>query len=162
MKKAFFPLCLSAFIVVVDQLVKLLVFSHSTLYETKVLIPHVLEFLYLHNDGAAMGLFSGGRWPLVILTGIMLVVCLAFLLFGKEQRSVLRFALSVIVGGGIGNMIDRIRLGYVIDYVRFPIPWFSYSFNIADCAVCIGAGLLLLDLLLDLLHSIKNKKARIQ
>lgn len=150
MKKIVLPLCTSGIIIILDQWIKFLVSSRAALYDTKVLIPNVLEFYYLHNDGAAMGLFSGSRLPLILFTGLAILVCLGILVFGGCKRNLLRYALALIIGGGIGNLIDRIALGFVIDFVRFPVSWFSYSFNIADCAVCIGAALLVLDLLLDL------------
>ena len=150
MKKALVPSVVVLLTVAIDQVLKIWVSSTFPLYTTKVLIPKVLEFAYLHNDGAAMGMLAGSRWYLIGFTAILLIACIGYLIFGKQKSIILQLALALIVGGGIGNLIDRIYLGYVIDFVRFPIPWFSYSFNIADCAVCIGCGFLILDLLLDL------------
>lgn len=160
MKKALGPLGITGLVLVLDQVSKWLVSSRCTLYDTKVLIPHVLEFFYLHNDGAAMGFFSGARWLLMILTGLLVVGCLVYLLSGRCRHTLMQYALGLIVGGGIGNWIDRLVYGYVIDFVRFPVSWFSYSFNIADCAVCIGAGLLILDLLVDMLRSSSKQSPR--
>lgn len=150
MKKALLPSVVVLLTVAIDQVLKIWVSSTFSLYTTKVLIPKVLEFAYLHNDGAAMGMLAGSRWYLIGFTAILLIACIGYLIFGKQKSIILQLALALIVGGGIGNLIDRIYLGYVIDFVRFPISWFSYSFNIADCAVCIGCGFLILDLLLDL------------
>ena len=150
MKKALLPSVVVLLTVAIDQVLKIWVSSIFPLYTTKVLIPKVLEFAYLHNDGAAMGMLAGSRWYLIGFTAILLIACIGYLIFGKQKSIILQLALALIVGGGIGNLIDRIYLGYVIDFVRFPISWFSYSFNIADCAVCIGCGFLILDLLLDL------------
>lgn len=150
MKKALLPSVVVLLTVAIDQVLKIWVSSTFPLYTTKVLIPKVLEFAYLHNDGAAMGMLAGSRWYLIGFTAILLIACIGYLIFGKQKSIILQLALALIVGGGIGNLIDRIYLGYVIDFVRFPISWFSYSFNIADCAVCIGCGFLILDLLLDL------------
>ncbi len=150
MKKALLPSCVVLLVVAIDQVLKVWISHSFPLYTTKVLIPKMLEFAYLHNDGAAMGMFSGSRWYLIGFTALLLFGCLGYLIYGKQKSVLLQFALALIVGGGIGNLIDRIYLGYVIDFVRFPISWFSYSFNIADCAVCIGCGFLVLDLLLDI------------
>ncbi len=159
MKKALLPFVIILPVIGIDQWLKYWVSHAFPIYSEKVLIPKVLEFAYLHNDGAAMGMLSGGRWFLIGFTALLLLGCLAYLLFGKHQSFLLRFSLSLIIGGGIGNLIDRIFLGYVVDFVRFPIPWFSYSFNIADCAVCIGCGLLILDLILDIFKSKKQSSA---
>lgn len=68
------------------------------------------------------------------------------------------WALSLVVGGGIGNLIDRIRFGYVVDFIRFPVSFFNYSFNIADCAVTIGAAMMIIYLIIDIFRSDKSDK----
>ncbi len=153
MKKTILPFSLAAILLIADQLVKKAVVSCFSLGDTFSVVPYVLEFYYLHNDGAAMGSFQGMRWPLIIITALVIIGCIVYLLTGKSISGILRYGLCLIVSGGIGNLIDRITLGYVIDYVRFPVTWFHYSFNLADCAVCIGAGLIVLDLLLDIVKS---------
>jgi signal peptidase II len=153
LKKTILPFSIATILLIADQLLKKLVASRFIIGDTFPLIPYVLEFFYLHNDGAAMGIFSGLRWPLILVTALVIIVCIVYLLIGKCESNILRYGLCLIVSGGIGNLIDRIQLGYVIDYVRFPITWFHYSFNLADCAVCVGAGLIVLDLLLDIFKS---------
>ncbi|MBQ6818472.1 MAG: signal peptidase II [Clostridia bacterium] len=149
MKKVALPLGLASLILIIDQVLKQLVFQRFTLGDTFVLIPHCLEFCYVHNFGSVMGIVDQARWPLVFGTALAIVACF-FVLFSKKCKSgILRLAFGLIIGGGIGNLIDRLFLGFVIDFIRFPISWFNYSFNIADCAVCIGCGLMVLDLLLD-------------
>ena len=151
MKKALLPSVIIFLVIGIDQGLKYWVSHSFSLHTTDTIIPHVLEFAYLHNDGAAMGMLAGSRWYLIGFTGLLLLGCLGYLFLGKQQHVLLRCSLALIVGGGVGNLIDRIVLGYVIDFVRFPVSWFSYSFNIADCAVCLGCGLLVLDLILDML-----------
>ena len=145
-------IAVSAFILVADQLVKYLVSANFQLYYTTPIIKGVLEFCYLHNDGAAMGIFSGNRILLVALPIIMVAAILFYEFKAKVTSPLIVWALSLVAGGGIGNLIDRIRFGYVVDFVRFPISWFNYSFNIADCAVTIGAAMLILYLIIDLLR----------
>ncbi len=159
MKKALLPSLLIVLVIGIDQALKYWVSHSFPIYTTGTIIPHCLEFAYLHNDGAAMGMFSGSRWYLIGFTAILLMGCLAYLVFGKQKSVLLQCSLALIVGGGIGNLIDRIALGYVIDFVRFPISWFSYSFNIADCAVCVGCGFLVLDLIMDLIPKKSNGEA---
>ena len=150
MKKALLPSFVILVVIAIDQVLKIWISHTFPLYTTKVLVPKLLEFAYLHNDGAAMGMLSGSRWYLIGFTALFLAACLGYLFFGKQKSFLLQLSLALIVGGGIGNLIDRIYLGYVVDFVRFPIPWFSYSFNIADCAVCVGCAFLILDLILDI------------
>lgn len=147
------PLIAAAVIIAADQVVKLLVAANCSLYETKTLIKGILEFCYLHNDGAAMGILSGGRWYLIVLTALLIVALVVYMLIGKEKPPFLMWSLALIIGGGMGNLIDRIRLGYVTDFVRFPIRWFSYSFNIADCAVVVGGCMLALYLVIDIIKA---------
>ncbi len=149
MKRSVFSAAVAVLVVLADQVVKALVSASATLHATRPIIPGLLEFCYLHNDGAAMGLFAGARWPITVLTAVLIAACLAYLFFGKRLSGVTSCALALIIGGGIGNLIDRIRLGYVVDFVRFPISWFSYSFNIADCAICVGAALFVIAFLLE-------------
>ena len=75
---------------------------------------------------------------------------------GKITSPLIVWALSIVVGGGIGNLIDRIKFGYVVDFVRFPVSWFNYSFNIADCAVTVGAAMLIIYLITDIFRSKKK------
>ncbi len=149
MKRRLSAALLAVLVVAADQLTKWLVAAHCTLYDHRVLVPHLLEFYYLHNDGAAMGLFAGWRWVLALVTALLLALCAGFMLFYPFRGLLPRLALALVAGGGVGNLIDRLRLGYVIDFVRFPVSWFPFSFNLADCAVCVGAALLVLAVALE-------------
>lgn len=107
-----------------------------------VLIKGFLGLSYYENTGAAFSILEGGRWLLVALTSVAIGVMIWFLLF-KNKSKLLSWSLVLIIAGGIGNLYDRIVLGYVVDYIRtlfidFPI------FNLADCCVCIGAALLII------------------
>ena len=159
MKKVLLPFGTAGLIVLLDQTVKWLVSTRFSLVDTKVLIPHILEFAYLHNTGAAMGIFQGARWPLIAVTTLLIIGCLVYLVFGKNQTVFMRYALALVAGGGLANLIDRVFRGYVIDFVRFPIPWFSYSFNIADAAICIGAALLVLDCVIAIIKERTSKES---
>ena len=157
MKKTIFPLSISVFVILFDQVTKFWVLHQYAVGDTFGLIPGILEFCYVENYGSAMGIVSNARWPLVIGTAIAIIACVFFLFSKKCTGKIMPCAFGLVVGGGIGNLIDRVFLGYVVDFVRFPISWFHYSFNIADCAVCLGCGLLVLELLLDFIGS-KHKK----
>ncbi len=143
---------------IADQLVKYLVAANFELFYTTPIIKGLLEFCYLRNDGAAMGMLSGNRVFLIALPAVMIIAILFFEFSGKIKSSFLMWALSLVVGGGIGNLIDRIRFGYVVDFIRFPVSFFNYSFNIADCAVTIGAAMMIIYLIIDIFKSDKSDK----
>ena len=101
-------------------------------------IDKVLYFRYTENTGVAFSMFSDNRWILVGITSVMLIVALAFFLSGKIKDKLELFALSLIIAGGVGNLIDRLSLGYVIDFIDVRIINFAI-FNVADMCITIGA-----------------------
>ena len=149
-------LAVSAVILIADRLVKYLVAENFELYYTTPIIKGLLEFCYLHNDGAAMGMLLGNRFFLIALPIVMIIAIFVVEFSGKITSPLIVWALSLVVGGGIGNLIDRIKFGYVVDFVRFPVSWFNYSFNIADCAVTVGAAMLIIYLITDIFRSKKK------
>lgn len=145
-----------------DQLSKYLVVANMGLHESIDIIPGVLRFTYIQNDGAAFGSMDDQRWIFMVLSTVAIVGILVFMFWKKPQDKLLLSALILITGGGIGNMIDRVALGYVIDFIdfcAFPKIW-MWVFNIADSCVCIGAGLLALWLILDTIKESKAEKAK--
>lgn len=134
-------LILAASLVTADQLVKHWVTIHLAVGESSGFLPGFIEFLRIHNYGAAWSSFSGMRWVLVAITSVI-VVAVLFLLAKKIVRHPLgRTACTLIVAGGLGNIIDRVRLGYVVDMFQFQF-WKSYPvFNVADICVVTGAVL---------------------
>ena len=148
--------------VVADQVTKYLVVANMELHESIDVIPGVFRFTYIHNDGAAFGSLDNARWIFMILSTVAIVAILGYLFWKKPQDKLLLSALILVTGGGIGNMIDRIRLGYVIDFIdfcAFPKLW-MWIFNVADICVCVGAGLLALWMILDTVKQIKAEKAQ--
>ena len=101
-------------------------------------IDKVLYFHSPENTGVAFSMFSDNRWVLVGITSVMLIVALAFFLSGKIKDKLELFALSLIIAGGVGNLIDRLSLGYVIDFIDVRIINFAI-FNVADMCITIGA-----------------------
>jgi signal peptidase II len=147
--------------VALDQVSKYLVVANMELHESVDLIPGVLRFTYIHNDGAAFGSMDEHRWIFMVLSTVAIVGILVFLFWKKPSDKLLLSSLVLITGGGIGNMIDRIALGYVIDFIdfcAFPKIWY-FTFNVADSFVCIGAGLMFVYLLRDIVREIKAEKA---
>lgn len=141
----------------VDQCSKWLIVRG--LYDGQVtVIPHVLRFTYVENDGMAFGLLADHRWVFLTLS-IIGISALGFYLFRYVKKTLPGVALALIVGGGIGNMIDRVRLSYVIDFIDFYfIPVWYWVFNVADAAVCVGGALFIFSLLRDIIREEKVKK----
>ena len=145
-----------------DQLSKYLVVANMGLHESVDIIPGVLRFTYIQNDGAAFGSMDEHRWIFMVLSTVAIIGILVYLFWKKPQDKLLLSSLILITGGGVGNMIDRVALGYVIDFIdfcAFPKIW-MWVFNIADSCVCIGAGLLALWLILDMVREVKAEKAK--
>jgi signal peptidase II len=147
-------LWLSALIVALDQLAKLLVVRHLQLYERTVLLPF-LDFTRLHNTGAAFSVLAGASgWQREFFIALASVVCLGIVIWlsrlKARSQAVLAAGLALIAGGALGNMVDRVRLHHVIDFIHFHWRgWEFPAFNVADSAITVGAALLLLDALLE-------------
>ncbi len=131
-----------AVIVAVDQAVKYIVDTKLAVGESLPVVSKIFHITYVQNRGAAFSTFMGQRIMLIIFP-IVLIAALAFYYykFGKNEHWTLRLAISFIVAGGIGNLIDRLVRGFVVDMFDF-IVW--PVFNVADIAVCTGCGVLLL------------------
>lgn len=112
--------------------------AHALASGDIAVIDKVLYFRYTENTGVAFSMFSDNRWVLVGITSVMLIVALAFFLSGKIKDKLELFALSLIIAGGVGNLIDRLSLGYVIDFIDVRIINFAI-FNVADMCITIGA-----------------------
>ena len=132
--------------VILDQITKILAVTHLADIQTMPIIEDVLHFTYVENRGAAFGMLADHRWVFMILS----VVGIAGLFIWQciNRRDILwnRIALSFIIGGGIGNMIDRVALGYVIDFIDCRFIDF-YVFNVADSFVCVGCAMYVIGIL---------------
>ncbi|MBH26259.1 MAG: signal peptidase II [Candidatus Neomarinimicrobiota bacterium] len=138
----FFLIC---FIVLIDQISKILIHAKINLYESIQIIPHLLDFTYIRNEGIAFGINFAGSKVIFIVFPILITFYLFSLLKDKEfDKPFYQISLLLIIGGAIGNIIDRIFRGYVIDFIDFHINnvhW--YVFNLADSSVTIGLLFLL-------------------
>ncbi len=126
-------------VVIIDQVSKFLIVSNLGVGQSIPVIPGYFEFTYVVNHGAAWGLLSGKTAYLIVLAIILLVLLLLYLKFCLKSRNQF-IALALVLGGAVGNLIDRIRLGWVIDFVDFKV-W--PVFNVADMAIVVGSLLLL-------------------
>lgn len=138
---------LICFIVLIDQISKNYIYQNKVQYDNIVsVIEGILNFTYVENTGIAFGIFSDfdGLKVVFIVVPILITFYLFSLLNNKEfQNPFSHISLLLIISGAIGNIIDRIFRGYVIDFIQFDIDIFPYIFNIADSSVTIGLLLLL-------------------
>lgn len=131
-----------ALVLISDQVVKGLVTGSMTVGQSIPLIDKVFYLTYVQNTGAAFSNFEGQRVLLVSITSVM-IAALTFYLVKKRhvEHWTLLAALALIIAGGLGNLMDRIRLGYVVDMFNFQ---FWPVFNVADIGVCVGCGFMIL------------------
>ncbi len=144
----FFMMLFSAAVVLVDQLSKAWVQGNISLYEKIAVVPNLFGLTYVQNTGAAFSAFQGMQW-LFVAVFVLFTLVIAWELWKKKLpfTTLERWCIAAIYGGGLGNLIDRLRFGYVVDmieveFIRFPV------FNVADCFITCGCILLLVHLLL--------------
>ena len=143
--------------ILLDQLTKLIAVRMLKPIDTFPIIKNVLHLTYVDNRGAAFGMLADQRWIFIIVSTVTLVCMCLYLYSGKAEGRLMTVSLSMIISGGIGNMIDRIALGYVVDFIDFRLINFAV-FNGADSFVCVGAGMLVLALLIDIVNEAKKNK----
>ena len=139
------PLLVALCVVLLDQASKEWVRGAFSLHESVPVIPGFFHLTYVRNTGAAWGLFSGQNIALSALALVMLAVLVAFRRKILPPGRVHRVALGLLGGGIVGNLFDRLRLDYVVDFLDFfHRGWHFPAFNVADSAICIGVGIHLL------------------
>jgi signal peptidase II len=144
---------ISSLLLILDQVTKFLVHSKMALYQSIEIIPHFFHLTYLRNTGAAFGFLAGSRSALriafFILISAVAIGCIFYLLKNlRSDQKTLVVSLSLILGGAMGNLIDRLRMGEVIDFLDF--HWYTLhwpAFNLADSGITIGVFLLLIQML---------------
>lgn len=146
-------------IVGIDQLTKWLAVIYLQGEPSFPLWREVLHFTYVENTGMAFGMLKDHRWVFMVFSTVSIIALLVYLFRFRPKSRWMQIPMAMIVGGGIGNMIDRIFLGYVIDFIDFTLIDFAV-FNIADSFVCVGAGILIVYLLIDLFREIKLERAK--
>lgn len=140
----------SLLIIVFDQLTKQLVEASFMVYETLSVLPF-FNLILAYNEGAAFSFLSdqGGwqRWFFAFVAALVTVVLVVWLSRLKDEK-VLAISLSLVIGGAIGNLIDRLMLGYVIDFLDFFYAQYHWpAFNVADIAISVGVFLMFVDAL---------------
>lgn len=141
-------LILCVAIVGADQLSKWLAVRFLRPVGDYPLFSGVFHLTYVENSGAAFGMFKDIPWLFMLVSTVTIVVMIGFLIYYRDHAgALLGVAIAFVTGGGIGNMIDRLRLGYVVDFFNFELINFAV-FNVADSFVCVGAALLFITVLL--------------
>lgn len=147
--------------VFLDQLTKWLAVVYLQGEPSFPLWRDVLHFTFVKNEGAAFGMLADHRWVFMIVSTIAIVGLTVYLFRFRPKSRYVQITLAMIIGGGIGNMIDRFALGYVIDFIDFTLIDFAV-FNVADSFVTVGAFMLMGYLILDLIREMKASKAEKQ
>lgn len=150
-------------IIIIDQLIKIAVISNMNLYDTIPIIEDVLHITYVLNDGAAFSMLSGQAWMLCGVTTALVIAIIIYFLRKTTVHIPTLWMLGLIIGGGIGNLIDRffrgdaVFYGKVVDYIDFRLINFAV-FNFADCCVVIGVFALIAINIYQICMEEKNKK----
>lgn len=146
-------------VVVLDQISKALIRTRLPLYDSKPLIPGFIDLVHVHNAGVAFGLLNDVTHPLRSLgtTALAIIALIGIAFYARhirEDEHLARVGLSFILGGAIGNLADRLRQGFVVDFVDvYWRDWHFWAFNVADAAITVGAVLIFLDLLFPRRHA---------
>ncbi len=139
---------IAAIVVILDQISKLICVNNMELGQSFEIIPGILKFTHIQNKGAAFGMLSDNRWVFMIISVIVIIAMIVALKYFKPSHKLYYISISMILGGGIGNMIDRVRLGYVVDFVDFcAFDFWKWVFNVADIAVTVGCILFIVYLI---------------
>lgn len=139
--------------IIIDQLTKLAIDSRMRLYDSIPLVDNFFHITYVRNKGAAFSFLSHASWRLPFFITVSIVAALVILIAFRKLRDdqkVAHVSLSMIFSGAVGNLIDRVRLGEVIDFLD--VHWYRHhwpAFNVADSLICVGVFLLAIDMVME-------------
>ncbi|MFG0212441.1 signal peptidase II [Brevibacillus porteri] len=139
---------IAAVIIALDQFTKYLVVKYMELGQSIPLIADVFHLTSHRNMGAAFGILQNQRWFFIVITVVVVIGIVISLIRLRKNQPRASLALSLVLGGAVGNFIDRAMTGQVVDFLDFTLINFPI-FNVADMAITIGVGILLLDVFLD-------------
>ena len=153
MNKKYFPLIIIFLIIVlIDQITKFYIASNFELYQSIEIIRGFFNITYIRNSGVAFGMFSNlkGSFIQIVFIAIYIIAIISILILYRETHGYSHIALSLIFSGAIGNLIDRIFRGEVVDFMDF--HWQNYhwpAFNVADSCISVGVGLLMITIIIS-------------
>ncbi len=140
-------------VLLTDQWTKGIITRNFDVHQSRTVIGNLFDLTYVRNSGAAFGLFASvdSSIKAIILNSVAVLVFIvvsAYALRSSHKSVRLQVGFSLILGGAVGNLLDRVRFGYVVDFLDFSVSGHHWpAFNVADSAICIGVGLLFLDML---------------
>ncbi len=144
-------------IMLFDQFTKIIVAQNMQLHESHTIIDDFFYFTFAHNYGAAWGIFDGHTSLLLLVAALGAAAMIYYFTKTKNNELIARFGLVLAFAGMLGNVIDRVQLGYVRDFIDFVIFGYDFPiFNIADMALVIGMSLVILEMLLEEKRNGKN------
>lgn len=154
----FISLIVGAVLAIIDQIIKYFVSTYLEPVGSVSVIDNLFSLTYVENNGVAFGMFSDMRWVFVALTSVLLAIIIFYMFKKRPKGKFFYICASLIIGGGIGNLIDRIFYGYVIDYLS--LSFFPPVCNFADYCITAGTIMLVIYLLFfsDVLDSSKKVK----
>lgn len=135
-------------VVILDWVTKKAVSGSMALYESFPVIKNVFNITYVKNTGASFGMLSGARWFFVALTVFLIATIIFYIIENKITSKLFMLSASFVIGGGIGNLIDRVMTGAVVDFFDFCLINFAI-FNVADCFVVVGVILMAIYFITD-------------
>lgn len=148
----------------IDQLTKWLIYFNLPINDEIVVIDGLFEITHIRNPGMAFGLLPDQRWIFITASIIGIsAICVYVFKFSKDSRLV-KIGFALVVGGGLGNMVDRIALGEVIDMIHITVfnDFFPWVFNIADSCVCVGSGIAIVGFILEFIQELRADRAKKQ
>ncbi|OLU14396.1 MULTISPECIES: signal peptidase II [unclassified Pseudomonas] len=143
---------LSVVVFVIDQITKFWFDNNLQMYERITVIPQVLDWTLAYNTGAAFSFLAGAsgwqRWLFTLIAVVVSVILVVWMKRLKADETWLAVGLALVLGGALGNLVDRVIFGHVVDFilVHWQSSWYFPAFNIADSAITVGAVLLALDM----------------
>jgi signal peptidase II len=153
---------ISACAIALDQLTKWLIYFNLPIGEVAFGIDGLFEITHIRNDGMAFGLLDEHRWIFIVASIIGICVISVYLFRFSSDNRFTKIGLALVIGGGLGNMVDRIVLGEVVDMIHITIfnDFFPYVFNVADSCVCVGVGMAIVGIVYDIIKEVKSKKTK--
>lgn len=152
----------AALAVVADQLSKIAaVSSLERVGASRTVIPGALSFTYVLNSGATAGMLSNHRWIFMTVSTVVIIALVAYIALGRAKGKLFSVSLALILAGGVGNMIDRVARGTVVDFIDVTlVDFFPFNtvFNVADMFVCVGAALLIVSVIISEVSERKKSK----
>lgn len=148
----------AAILVLIDQILKLIVSLNVSPNDIVTIIPHILDVTYVENNGAAFGIMQGFTWLFSVITLLVVAGFIYIIVTKKINNKLFCMSAILIMGGAVGNLIDRIFRGYVIDYLQ--LSFFSPICNFADYCLTVGAALLIIYIIFY--YNPKDKKDKVR